>query len=234
MTSPTPTSAEFAALRAHILSDPQIVLGDREILQALVEGHETSRGDNVVDMRGLAMDKLEERLGRLEDLHQSLISAAYDNVSTTRQVHRAILLLTERESLPGLVAALGEEVNDCLRLLATRLLVEQGHEATERLSAAGPAVVAVTPGFISDYQGLGRRRDVVLRRVSGTQPAIYGEVAPQVQSEALLRLDLGDSAPVAALALGAKAPDQYLPSHATDLMEVFLRVAERLFRDALR
>ncbi len=50
-------------------------------------------GHNVVDLRGIAMERLEERLDRLEDTHRSVIAAAYDNLAGTNSIHRAVLRL---------------------------------------------------------------------------------------------------------------------------------------------
>src|SRR5210317_627638 len=60
-------------LRDAILSDPSVVLEDMDVMRALMQAHDATRGGNIIDMRGLAMNRLEERLGRLEDTHRTVI-----------------------------------------------------------------------------------------------------------------------------------------------------------------
>ena len=52
-------------------------------------------GGNIVDIRGIAMERLEHRLDRLEDTHRSVIAAAYENLAGTNQIHRAILRMMD-------------------------------------------------------------------------------------------------------------------------------------------
>ena len=56
---------------------------------------EEAMGGNIVDIRGIAMERLEHRLDRLEDTHRSVIAAAYENLAGTNQIHRAILRMMD-------------------------------------------------------------------------------------------------------------------------------------------
>ncbi len=85
-------------LRNIILARPERLLEDRDVMNALVAANERAMGANVVDLRGIAMQRLETRLDRLEDTHRSVIAAAYENLAGTNQVHRAILQLLEPQS----------------------------------------------------------------------------------------------------------------------------------------
>ena len=64
-------------LRDKILSKPEIILEDQDVMKALVAANERTMGGNIVDLRGIAMERLEARLDRLEDTHRSVIAAAY-------------------------------------------------------------------------------------------------------------------------------------------------------------
>lgn len=84
--------AAFAdELRTRIIQEPDVILEDADVMRALIAANERSHGGNVVDLRGIAMDRLEGRLERLEDTHRSVISAAYENLAGMAQVHRAVL-----------------------------------------------------------------------------------------------------------------------------------------------
>jgi len=87
--------AELDQLRAQILSDPALILDDKDVMRALVAASDREMGGNIVDLRGLAMERLEARLDRLEETHRAVIAAAYENLSGTNQVHRAILRMLD-------------------------------------------------------------------------------------------------------------------------------------------
>ena len=82
-------------LREAIIAKPDAVLDDQDVMRALISANERSMGGNIVDLRGIAMERLEARLDRLEDTHRSVIAAAYENLAGTNQVHRAILRLLD-------------------------------------------------------------------------------------------------------------------------------------------
>ena len=118
------TAASGGDLRTRILSDPDLVLGDAALMRALVSRGEGRGGGKVVDLRSVAMARLEARLDRLEAAHRTVIAAAYDNLAGTQQVHRAILRLLEARDLAAFVSGLSGEVASILRLDAVRLVIE--------------------------------------------------------------------------------------------------------------
>ena len=63
-------------LRDRILAEPEVLLEDRDVMNALIGANERLMGSNVVDLRGIAMERLEGRLDRLEDTHRTVIAAA--------------------------------------------------------------------------------------------------------------------------------------------------------------
>ena len=64
-------------MRDRILAEPETLLEDRDVMNALIGANERLMGGNVVDLRGIAMERLENRLDRLEDTHRTVIAAAY-------------------------------------------------------------------------------------------------------------------------------------------------------------
>ena len=93
-------------VRLRILEDPEFILEDPDVMRALIAANERAMGDNIVDLRGVAMERLEARLGRLEDTHRSVIAAAYDNLSGMNQVHRAIMAFLEPTEFDAFLACL--------------------------------------------------------------------------------------------------------------------------------
>ena len=71
------TEEARAGLRETILSDPGLILEDQQLMRALVAADRRGAGRNVVDLRGVLVERLEERLDRLEDTHREVLAAAY-------------------------------------------------------------------------------------------------------------------------------------------------------------
>lgn len=237
MTLPSPARSATAALRKRILSDPTVVLEDAEIMEALASAQTSDQGHNVVDMRGMAMNRLEERFDRLEETHQTVIAAAYDNVAITRQVHRALVSMIAPLTFEDFLAGLNGEVADCLRARAIRLVFET-QQPQEDMGDTGTcdALAIVGEGYTSVYRTGGRKTKppvVALRQVRHGAVEIYGDAAQDIRSEAVFALDLGETRLPAMLVIGSASEDQYRPGDATDLLEVFGAVFERLLRSWL-
>jgi len=219
--------------RDRILAAPEVLLDDPAIMQALIAAQGRSLGDNIVDLRGLAMDRLSQRLDRLEDTHRSVIAAAYENVAGSNQVNRAILKLLEPLDFASFLGALNGTVADTLRVDRLRLVLESRAEGDTPLSQMSDAVQIVPAGFVADYLTLGRgmpAKSVVLRQVPPDMAAIYGPAQGQIESEALMTLDLGPGRLPALLAMGAVDANLFKPAHGTDLLQFFAGVFERVMR----
>ncbi len=223
--------------RARVLNDPEIILEDRDVMRALIRANDRQMGGNIVDMRGLAMERLQNRLDRLEDTHRSVIAAAYENLAGTNQVHRATLKLLDQPDFTAFLAALGSDVASILRVDRLRLVLESA-EAGEAGAPQGPnlsdVLSVVGPGFVEEYVTAGRdmaQKQVTLRQVSGGCYRVFGdEAAHWIRSEALIRLDLGPGRLPAMLAMGAEDPQQFRPTQGTDLLSFFGGVFERLMQ----
>ncbi|CUH59198.1 DUF484 family protein [Thalassobacter stenotrophicus] len=225
--------------RTIVLSDPDVILEDRDVMRALIAANERQLGGNIVDMRGLAMERLETRLDRLEDTHRSVIAAAYENLAGTNQVHRAILKLLDHAEFEPFLQSLGGEVMDILRVDRMRLVLESAEArdtAVAPPSAVSDLLSIVAPGFIANYLTAGRdmpQRQVTLRDVGTANTSVYGEDAEYVRSEALLKLDLGPGRLPGLLAMGAEDPNQFRSNQGTDLLSFFTGVFERTMRQHL-
>jgi uncharacterized protein len=223
-------------LRDRILAEPERLLEDRDVMNALVSANERERGANIVDLRGIAMQRLESRLDRLEDTHRSVIAAAYENLAGTNQVHRAVLHLLEPTNFEAFMKALTEEVAQTLRVDMVRLVLEtlqDDSEADPTLRRLGEVLQIVPRGFVANYLTNGRNgpgRQVVLRSVTGLAEAVYGPRADEFQSEALMKLDLGPGRLPGMLVFASEDPNQFKSTHGTDLLAFFAGVFERAMR----
>ncbi|SDI59051.1 DUF484 family protein [Aliiruegeria lutimaris] len=229
-------AVDLEELKDKIIAQPDVILDDREIMRALISANEKSLGGNIIDLRGIAMERLESRLDRLEDTHRSVIAAAYDNLAGTNQIHRAILSMLDPVAFEDFLKGLGGEVAAILRVDCIKLVLEstanaEGEIAVRRL---GDVLSVVPPGFIDAYLTQGREgvptRQVTLRQLRPESEILYGDAADWVNSEALLKLDFGSGTLPGMLALGSEDPHQFRPNQATDLLAFFAGVFERQMR----
>jgi len=223
-----------AGLRDRIISDPDVLLDDTDIMRALVAANEKSMGPNIVDLRGIAMQRLENRLDRLEDTHRSVIAAAYENLAGTNQVHRAILRMLDATKFEFFLRDLGTEVADILRVDAVRLVLESATtEDDPAIKKLGDVLSVAEPGYIDDYITQGRNlpvRQVTLRQMTPEDGRIYGDKAQYVRSEACLKLDFGAGRLPGMLVMGSEDPHQFTPQQGPDLLAFFAGVFERTMR----
>lgn len=226
------TAGIAEALRQHILADPEAVLEDREVMAALIAANERAMGSNIVDLRGIAMQRLEARLDRLEETHRSVIAAAYENLAGMNQIHRAVLRMLDPAEFEGFLAVLGTDVADLLRVASLRLVLESAAGAGDPALARFADVIRVAePGFVAAYMGrAGAGRTVVLRQVMPRDDLVHGAVAADIRSEALMRLDLGPGRLPGMLVMGSEDPHQFKPTQGTDLLAFFAAVFERAMR----
>ncbi len=221
-------------LREAIIAEPDAILDDQDVMRALVAANERLMGGNIVDLRGIAMERLESRLDRLEDTHRNVIAAAYENLAGTNQVHRAILRLLDALAFEDFLRDLGGEVADILRVDAVTLVLESAQNGMEpAIDRMGKILTVVEPGFIDSYitqmRG-GSARQVTLRPVRMVPDRLYGAKADRIRSEACLKLDLGPGRLPGLLAMGAQDPAQFNPQQGTDLLAFFSGVFECAMR----
>ncbi len=221
-------------LRDRIISAPEVILEDADVMRALIAANERAMGSNIVDLRGIAMERLEGRLDRLEDTHRSVIAAAYENLAGTNQVHRAILQMLDPLSFEDFLKSLAGDVAQTLRVDCVRLVLESVQDAEEpALRRLGDTLFVAEPGFIADYVAGGRNvsaRAVTLRQTIPSSDKLYGERADWIRSEALLKLDFGKGRLPGLLVFGAEDPHQFKPTQGTDLLGFFAGIFERTMR----
>lgn len=230
----TEFAEDQAQLRESILAQPDLILEDPELMQALIEATERARASNVVDLRGIAMERLEARFERLEDTHRNVIAAAYENLSGTHQIHRAVLRMLEPTDFVSFVDDLNGEVAEILRVEEARLVIEGDAVASAAsLAELRPVLSVKTAGFIDAYATRGRdapAKKVTLRQVKEGDQEIYGNDAAWIKSEACLKLHFGPGLTPGMLCLGSEDPHLFAPSHGTDLLAFFACTVERAMR----
>jgi uncharacterized protein YigA (DUF484 family) len=203
-------------------------------MQALIAANERAMGGNIVDLRSIAMERLESRLDRLEDTHRSVIAAAYENLAGTNQIHRAVLRMLDPVDFEVFLRDLDGEVGDILRVDAVKLVLEsEQNDDDPVVGRLGDVLSVAEPGFGEHYilrGGVTQPRPVVLRHVQAAEPLIYGPNAEWIRSEAVLKLDFGSSSLPGLLVLGSEDPHRFTPQQGTDLLGFFGGAFERAMR----
>lgn len=221
-------------LREMILSDPDQVLSDPELMRALIAANERGIGENIVDLRGVAMKRLEGRLDRLEDTHRGVIAAAYENLAGTNIIHRAILQLLDPVTFEGFLTNLAGPVADTLRVDSLRLVLETRQSPEDpALTRLGAVLCVAEAGFVDTCLTGGRNvpvRPVVLRQVLASSARLHGEMASDIRSEAMMKLDFGAGRLPGMLVFGSEDPHQFRAAQGTDLLVFFSGVFERVMR----
>jgi uncharacterized protein len=227
MTNTAPMADE---LRRKIIADPDVILDDGDVMRALMAANSSSLGENVVDLRGIAFERLEERLGRLEDAHKGVIAAAYENLSGTNMIHRAILKLLEAPDFDGFLDDL-PELATILKVDGVRLVLESNEPSdAPGLSTMSDILKVAEPGYSEFYATMGRGgtvRKVSLRQTAGKDAVFWEGQDKWIGSEACLMLDFGSARMPGMLVFGAEDPHQFSPSQGTDLLAFFAEVFER-------
>lgn len=221
-------------LRDSIIAQPNVILEDQDLMRALIAANERAMGNNIVDLRGIAMDRLETRLERLEDTHRSVIAAAYENLAGTNQVHRAILRMLDPVEFENFLKDLGGDVATILRVDCIRLVLESTETDEDPvIKRLGDVLSVENAGFIENYLAVepgAPVRQVTLRQVQRGTAKVYGADADYIRSEACLLLDFGENRLPGLLVMGAEDPHQFSPQQGTDLLTFFAGIFERAMR----
>lgn len=227
---------QLTELKGEILKDPALILDDPDLMRALLNSSDDAKGDNVVDLRGAFVARLEERLVRLEDTHRTVIAAAYENLAGTNQIHRAILALLDADSFDEFLQAIKKDVANILAVDVIRLCLES--DKADGGTAIGPdgplksTVIALPVNGVSAYITNGRStaaRPVTLRTVNDAKDAVFGN-GNSIQSEAILRLDLGSGSLPGLVAFGSADPKRFSADQGTELLFFFAQILERVLR----
>ena len=231
---------QISDFRKRILQDPEALLNDREVMRALISASSNNAPTNVIDLKSAVLKRLEGHVDKIEGQNSNIISAAYKNISTTTKVHSAILEALEPKTFTEFLNFLKTDWANSLGIDVARLCLEAPSISKDDIpqlkTEFGPSVIFLQEGEIDHYITLGQDNDprsVTLRQIRKGASNIYTNIAPELRSEALMKLDLGQGNSPGLLLLGSINPDQFLPNMGTDLFvfygSIFEKVMQRWF-----
>ena len=103
-------------LREEILAKAHEILNDETLLRALIEASDKNLGNKIVDLRSVAMKKMDGEVKKLKRSNQQVIATAYENLVGMKQVHQVVLKSLEQNNFDEFITNLNTEVCDILRV----------------------------------------------------------------------------------------------------------------------
>jgi uncharacterized protein YigA (DUF484 family) len=91
----------------------------------------------------------------------------------------------------------------------------------------------VKPGTVDQYIRAGSQtniKKITLRRISSASRLVYPNLADEIKSEALIKLDFGSSRLPALLLMGSTNSNQFHSKQGTELLDFFGKAIERILR----
>lgn len=218
---PGPTADEVAAyLRAH----PNFLNDHADLLEVLTPPVRRA-GDGVIDMQHFMLDRLRKEVDRLRSYQSELINTTRSNLSVQTRIHAAVVAIIAADSFERLINLVTREMASLLDVDAVTLSVEtSAHGATP----ATPGVMLLAPGSVDAL--LGRGQPARLRSGTPGDPAIFGPLAHQIQSAAMVRIKPSASAPDGVLAFGSHDPNGFSEDQSTELLFFLAQVLEHTIR----
>ena len=231
-TKMTKNSDKIHDIKKKIISNPEIILDDLEVMKVLFNSYSEATGENIIDLRSVAIKKLEAKIKQTETTNRSIIAAAYENISGYELIHKAILLILEVDNFEDLEVQLSQTVQPALKVSHIHIMIEQ--EETENTAIKSNNYISVVePGSVKTYVNLENellQKTVTMRQVSSPNESIYGQKVHSIKSEAVIQLDLGEKKIPALLIIGSNKAIQFEPKKGTELLEFFGSVMERVIK----
>ena len=220
-------------LREEILAQAHEILNDETLLRALLEASDKNLGDKIVDLRSVAMKKMDGELKNLKRSNQKVIATAYENLVGMKQVHQVVLKSLEQNNFDEFIANLNTEICDILRVDCIRLGFEthSSFQNTKKYAPKFSELLDLYPvNFVNTYFSQGENNstdDVVLRPTPKGSEQLYGKLFKKLKSEGCIKLNIGDEKIIGILALASKEREKFTAQQGVELLKFMGSVFER-------
>ena len=101
-------------LRKAILNNPEWIINDSEILSRLFILENENQNRKVVDLRDLILKKMNLDFKNLTKIHETTVSAAYNNFLGVSNLHQCIIHALDQRTLPDLLDTLAGDIRQIL------------------------------------------------------------------------------------------------------------------------
>ena len=220
-------------LREEILTKAHEILNDEILLKALIGASEKNLGSKIVDLRSVAMQKMDGELKKLKRSNQQVIATAYENLVGMKQVHQVVLNSLEQNNFDEFIANLDTEACDVLRVDCIKLGLEthSSLQNTEKYDSNLSELLDLYPvNFVDTYISQGENNgsdDVVLRPTPKGCEQLYGKLSKNLKSEGCIKLEIGNEKIIGILALASKEREKFTAQQGVELLKFMGSVFER-------
>ena len=220
-------------LREEILAKAQEILNDETLLRALIEASDKNLGSKIVDIRSVAMKKMDGELKKLKRSNQQVVATAYENLVGMKQVHQVVLRSLEQNNFDEFITNLNTEACDILRVDCIRLGLEthsslQNNENNE--SNLSELINLYPVNFVDTYISQGKINgtdEVVLRPTPKGSDQVYGKHSKNLKSEGCIKLKIGNEKIIGILALASNEKEKFTAQQGVELLKFLGSVFER-------
>lgn len=217
-------------IKSFLIENPSFILNDVDILNSLLSSIPKQSGKNIVDLRGIFSERLEEKYNTLEETHKTVVATVHENITTSKSINRAVLRVLEVKTLLGFLEILNTDIKSIFKLTDIFLCFD----SIELLSESWPdhkCLHLMKEGECCKYfdlePGSVPLRNVLLRRLSPDRLFLNNDTYSQIQSEAIIGLTLTDSKELVLLVMGSTDPYYFNPNQATDLLAFLGKALEK-------
>jgi uncharacterized protein YigA (DUF484 family) len=176
-------------------------------------------GDTVLDFQHFLLDRLRHDLIRLNTEHRALLATSRGNLASQSRVHKAVVAILAASNFEQLLQIATTDLAVLLDVDVVTIGVESAATPGCRLPVHG--IHLLKTGTVERL--LGTDRAAVLSADIHGDPALFGDGAGLVRSQALLRLSFGRGSPVGLLCIGARKPGRFHSGLGTELLTFLAR-----------
>ena len=220
-------------LREEILAKAPEILNDETLLRALIGASDKNLGSKIVDLRSVAIQKMDGELKKLKRSNQQVIATAYENLVGMKQVHQVVLKSLEQNNFDEFVTNLNTEACDVLRVDCIKLGLETHSllQNTEKNGSKLSKLLDLYPvNFVDTYISQGENNgsdDIILRPIPKGSEQLYGKISKNLRSEGCIKLKIGNEKIVGILALASKEREKFTAQQGVELLKFMGSVFER-------
>ncbi len=220
-------------LREEILAKAHEILNDETLLRALIKASDKNLGSKIVDLRSVAMQKMDGELKKLKRSNQQVIATAYENLVGMKQVHQVVLKSLEQNNFDEFITNLDTEACNILRVDCIKIGLEthSSLQNNEKYDSKISKLLDLYPvNFVDTYisQGeINNTDDVILRPTPKGSEQLYGKVSKNLKSEGCVKLRIGNKKIIGILALASKEREKFTAQQGVELLKFMGSVFER-------
>jgi len=206
----TATTADAPSLMAgdvrdYLTDHPDFLISNSDLLTVLTPPKQRF-DDDVRDFQRFMLVHLQRGVGKLKDERDHGLQILQEHLHRQSRMNVAMLSLLEAPSYKMM-----------LKVIQSDFPLLLDHEAVEIMMEAGsqplPGIRTVPEDFVQEWLP---DRDVIVEGDIHGVPEIFGFHAPDVRSQALVRLSISSETSPGILAFGHRDPDHYAAGIATE------------------